>query len=99
MVRQGTRHIPLINSIPYLKDWLDEYPFSNNPNAPLISGLRQSLGKHLNRIIPLHEIYARYKQEYFPKLLSNPAIAPEEKQKIKILLTKPWNPYVRRHYN
>lgn len=94
--KTGTRHIPLINSIPYLKDWLDEYPFSNNPNAPLLSGLRQSLGKYLNRT-SLHETYARYKKDYFPKLLHNPAIAPEEKKKIKVLLTKPWNPYVRRH--
>ncbi len=70
--KTGTRHIPLFHSIPYLKAWLDEYPFSSNPNASLISGLRQSLGRHLNRT-SLHETYARYKEEYFPKLLSNPA--------------------------
>ena len=30
-----SRHIPLINSLPYLKDWLDEHPQQGNPNAPL----------------------------------------------------------------
>jgi integrase/recombinase XerD len=28
--KTGTRHIPLINSIPYLKDWLDEHPQRGN---------------------------------------------------------------------
>ena len=32
--KTGTRHIPLINSIPYLKDYLDhEHPQPRNPNA------------------------------------------------------------------
>ncbi|MFZ0405720.1 MAG: hypothetical protein WAL79_07835, partial [Nitrososphaeraceae archaeon] len=25
--KTGSRHIPLINSIPYVKDYLDEHPF------------------------------------------------------------------------
>lgn len=33
----------------------------------------------------------------FPKLLANPNIPSEDKQKIRELLKKPWNPYVRRH--
>lgn len=42
-------------------------------------------------------IYDDYKEKYFPKLLENPNIPPEDKQKIKELLKKPWNPYIRRH--
>jgi integrase/recombinase XerD len=34
--KTGTRTLPLINSIPYVKDWLDEHPQRANPNAPLI---------------------------------------------------------------
>jgi hypothetical protein len=30
----------------------------------------------------------------FPKLQDNPTIPPEDKQRIKRLLKKPWNPYV-----
>ena len=37
--KTGTRPIPLIDSIPYLKDYLDhEHPHPGNPNAPLIFG-------------------------------------------------------------
>jgi hypothetical protein len=48
-------------------------------------------------VISLHTIYDRYKTELFPKLLQDPNIAEEDKQKIKELLKKPWNPYIRRH--
>ncbi|MGC2572767.1 MAG: hypothetical protein WA364_14745 [Candidatus Nitrosopolaris sp.] len=33
--KTGTRHIPLIQSIPYIKHWLSDHPSRNNPNAPL----------------------------------------------------------------
>jgi hypothetical protein len=43
--KTGSRHIPLINSIPFLKDYLDhEHPQPSNPNLPLICGIRKSLG-------------------------------------------------------
>src|SRR5689334_6351596 len=39
--KTGTRPIPLINSIPYVKDWLDSHPLGSHPNAYLIcSGKR-----------------------------------------------------------
>ena len=43
--KTGQRHIPLINSIPYLKDWLDDHPVSGNPTSPLICGFGKSLGR------------------------------------------------------
>jgi integrase len=43
--KTGTRPIPLINSIPHLKDYLDhEHPMPLNNNAPLICGIGKSLG-------------------------------------------------------
>ena len=36
--KTGSRHIPLINSIPYVKDWLDEHPQNGNRNSALICG-------------------------------------------------------------
>jgi len=36
-------------------------------------------------------------RELFPRLLDDPNVLPEDKQRIRELLKKPWNPYVRRH--
>jgi hypothetical protein len=44
-----------------------------------------------------HRIYHDYKKEFFPGLLHNPHVTPEDKRKISELLKKPWNPYIRRH--
>ena len=38
-----------------------------------------------------------YKKVFFPKLLEDPKVSPEDKVKIRELLKKPWNPYIRRH--
>lgn len=34
--KTGTRHLPLIDSLPYLNDWLDHHPTRNNQNSYLI---------------------------------------------------------------
>ena len=95
--KTGSRSIPLINSIPYVKDYLDhEHPQPSNPNAPLICGIGKSLGRHIDPI-SIFKIYYDYKKQLFPKLLESPNILPEDKQRINELLKKPWNPYVRRH--
>jgi integrase len=96
--KTGSRHIPLIDSIPYVKDWISQHPHSGNPNSILLCGF----GKSLNRIMhitSIHGIYDDYKNKFFPKLLESPNVPPEDKQKIKDLLKKPWNPYIRRHYS
>ena len=95
--KTGTRHIPLIQSIPYIKDWLLNHPSRNNPNSPLIVRLgRNSMHKQLS-IKGLYGIYNNYKQEFFPKLLEDPTVSNEDKEKIRNLLAKPFNPYIRRH--
>ena len=95
--KTGTRFIPLINSIPYVKDYLDhEHAQPSNPNAPLICGMGRSLGRHILPV-SLCKIYSDYKKIIFPKLLESPNVLPEDKQRIKELLKKPWNPYIRRH--
>jgi hypothetical protein len=97
--KTGSRPIPLFNSIPYIKDYLNhEHPQSGNPNAPFICGLNKSLGRPILEI-SLLMMYDKYKKELFPKLLDydSPSVPPEDKQKIRELLKKPWNPYIRRH--
>ena len=40
--KTGTRSIPLINSIPYIKDWINQHPQGQNPNSILLCGFGKS---------------------------------------------------------
>jgi integrase len=95
--KTGRRPIPLINSLPYLKDYLNhDHPMSSNPNAPMICGVGKGLGKHIPSLRYSH-VYENFKKKVFPHLLDMPTVPPEDKKKIAELLKKPWNPYIRRH--
>src|SRR5919106_3299270 len=95
--KTGSRHIPLIDALPYIKDYIDhEHPNPGNQNAILFCGFKKSLGRPIE-VITLYQIYDRYKKEIFPRLLQDPNTPEEDKQKIRELLKKPWNPYIRRH--
>ena len=95
--KTGSRHIPLINSIPWLKDWLDQHPQRGNSNAFLIPTLAdRSFGRKISSLA-MNGVYRRYRLELFPKLLKDPSVSSEDKRKISELLKKPWNPYLRRH--
>ena len=96
--KTGSRHIPLIDSLPYIKDYLDhEHPQPTNFDASLFAGKRKSLGRQIC-VITLFAIYDNYKKMLFPKLLRNSVnVPPADKQRIRDLLRKPWNPYIRRH--
>jgi len=96
--KTGTRHIPLIQSIPYIKDWLSNHPSRNNLNGPLFVSLgKNSMGRQRLSMGGLYSIYKYYKEEFFPKLLEDPTVSSEDKEKIKSILAKPFNPYIRRH--
>ena len=96
--KTGSRHIPLIDSLLFIKDYIDhEHPQSTNVNSPLFAGTRKSLGRQLS-VTRLHTIYDKHKKDLFPKLLQNPVnVSPADKQRIRDLLREPWNPYIRRH--
>jgi len=97
--KTGNRSIPLFASIPYVKDWLDDHPQGRNSNVFLIPSLdkqHQKFGKRMKES-SLNGIYRRYKVEVFPKLLEDPKVTPEDKQRITDLLKKPFNPYIFRH--
>jgi integrase len=97
--KTGTRHMPLFSALPYIKDWLDSHPQRGNPNAYLIPSMDRKHRKFGNKMrsMSLNNIYRKYKLEFFPALLEDPKVSPEDKQKIRELLQKPWNPYIRRH--
>jgi hypothetical protein len=93
------RTVPLINSIPYIKDWIQEHRTGNNRNAFLFISLeKQSMYRNIPlKPISLANLYRQLKLDFFPRLLTNPDIHEEDKNKIRLLLEKPWNPYIRRH--
>lgn len=48
-----TGFVPLIQSAPYLQEWLSCHPYKNDPKAPLfIESKRRSKGKRYNRLMP-----------------------------------------------
>jgi hypothetical protein len=96
--KTGTRTLPLIDSLPYAIEWLDDHPLKNNPNAPLFVTLGdKGPGQQLRPDALLKQFIVRYKAEYFPRLLNDPSVSEEDKEKIMRLLRKPWNLYVFRH--
>lgn len=96
--KTGTRHVRLNNSYPRFKEWISHgHPYPGNPNSPLFCGTgRKNTGKRLARGT-MFELYNRYKKVHFPQLLQDPLVPEEDKRKIRDLLQKPWNPYIRRH--
>ena len=94
--KTGTRPIPLINSLPYLKDWIGDHPQRTNPNAYLFCGLKKNFGRALTRSA-LYSVYMHYREEVFPRLLQDTSVPTADKETIKELLKKPWNPYIQRH--
>jgi len=93
--KTGSRSIPLINSIPYIKDMLDNHPQKYNPNAYLIYN-EKAFGRPLT-IFGLFHMYKRYRTKIFPSLLKDPLLDANDKPKIQDLLNKPFNPYIMRH--
>jgi integrase len=91
------RTLPLIFSLPYIKDWLDSHSLSTNPDAFLFVSLADNnFGNRLTENA-LYKVYtSTYKKQYFPKLL-NEKIPDVDKSYIRNLLTKPWTPYIQRH--
>lgn len=94
-----SRTVPLILSLPYYRAWLERHPEPTNPNSFVFRSLMHR-EKYRNLHISsnaIHFIYYVLKKKHFPKLLERPDVPPEDKQRIRELLLKPWNPYIRRH--
>ena len=98
--KTGTGPILLTCSYPYVRDWLNEHPFRNEPNAKLICNLltggsikadslctvMKQLRKRIMRLLESHN-------NSLPLVIDK-----EEKEKLEYLVkTKKWNPYCIRH--
>ena len=84
---KNTRHIPLFSALPSIKDWLDSHPQRGNSNAYLIPSMDRKHRKFGNKMksVSMNIIYRNYKLGFFPALLDDPKVTPENKQKIESL--------------
>ena len=93
--KTGTGPILLTCSFPYVRDWLNEHPFKNEPNARLICNL------YNGSPITADSLWTVMKQlrTRIIRLIETGSITDnEEHQKLEYLLkTKKWNPYCIRH--
>jgi hypothetical protein len=94
------RTVPLINSIPFLKDWLiTSHPYGESKNHFIFPSLNRR-SKMRNKQLDSHSLnvlYSNMKRKLFPRLLEDANIPIEDKLIIRELLTKPFYPYLRRH--
>ncbi|MGA9152133.1 MAG: hypothetical protein WBZ36_16275 [Candidatus Nitrosopolaris sp.] len=91
--KTGERALPLIDSIPYVTQWISLHPQGSNREAILLPN-RQT-GKTI-QVDAMLKAYKDYKK-FFTSLLSSEDVPEGDKKKIEELLRKRWNPYVHRH--
>ncbi|MDP9290505.1 MAG: tyrosine-type recombinase/integrase [Thermoproteota archaeon] len=93
-----SRTLPLIASIPYVKEWIQEHPLRSNPKSWLfVSYSRQNRFGQLTRDGLLKRYEEQYRNRYFHNLLDKSYVPERDKAYIRNMLTKPWNLYVFRH--
>ena len=93
--KTGSGPILLTSSFPYVRDWLNEHPFKNSPEARIICNL------YNGKPVGPEAIWTMMSQlrGRISRMLENGAITDkEERKKMEYLLrTKRWNPYCIRH--
>jgi integrase len=90
-----SRTLPLIFSLPYLKQWIQAHPFGTSPESWLfISFSKQNNLGCITRDGLLKKYEQYYKKRFFPKLLNQENVPERDKAYIRDMLTKPfsqWN--------
>ncbi|MGA9168672.1 MAG: hypothetical protein WBZ20_00820 [Nitrososphaeraceae archaeon] len=93
--KTGTGPILLTSSFPYVRDWLNEHPFRNEPNARLICN------RYTGGAVKPEAMWSmmKYLRSRIVSLIKEDSIAnKEERENLEYLLrTKKWNPYCIRH--
>jgi hypothetical protein len=93
--KTGTGPILLTCSFPYVRDWLNDHPFRNEPNARLICN------SYTGGSIKPEAMWTmmKYLRSRIIRLIKEKSIADtEEREKLEYFLgTKKWNPYCIRH--
>jgi integrase len=92
LVRGGKtkpRTLPLIDSIPYVKDWIANHPTSDNPESWLfVSVSKNTFGSKLSYDGLSGHYKYYYRNRYFPKLLQDASLPDPDKSFIRNMLTK-----------
>jgi integrase len=92
------RTIPLIDSIPYVKELISNHPSGTNSESWLFtSNSNTTFGSKLTYDGITYQYKYFYKNKYFPNLLENITVPDADKAIIRNLLTKPWTLYIFRH--
>jgi integrase len=93
-----SRTLPLISSLPYLKQYLQVHPQGTNPGAWLfISYSKQNNLGRITRDGLLKKYVQYYKKRFFPSLLEADSVSERDKAYIRNMLLKPFSLYVFRH--
>jgi hypothetical protein len=93
--KTGAGPVLLTCSFPYVRDWLNQHPFRNEPNAKLICNLRN--GSPL-KPKALWNMMIELRKRMIRLLQTGEIVDTNEMEKIDYLLkTKKWNPYCIRH--
>ena len=93
--KTGTGPILLTMSFPYVRDWLNEHPFKNEPNARLICNL---LNGAPIKSEALHTMMKQLKKRIFRLIETGEIKDNEEKEKMILLISnKGFDPYCIRH--
>ncbi|MGD9672083.1 MAG: tyrosine-type recombinase/integrase [Candidatus Nitrosocosmicus sp.] len=93
-----SRTVPLLSSLPYIKEWIQEHPIRDNHNSWLFIALsKNNFGCKISLDGLLRHYKDQYRDRYFPKLLNDENIPEVDKAFIRNLLTKPFTLYVLRH--
>jgi integrase/recombinase XerD len=93
--KTGSGPILLTFSFPYVRDWLNEHPFKNEPNARLVCNLITGAPVKPSAIWDM----MRQLKIKIKRLLDNNEITDKkERESLQYLVnTKKWNPYCIRH--
>ncbi|MGH9980970.1 MAG: hypothetical protein ACRD6U_05385 [Nitrososphaeraceae archaeon] len=93
--KTGSCPILLTTSFPYVRDWLNEHPFKNEPNVRLICNL---LNGAALKSYAIWKVMTQLRSRIIRLLEKGEITDEKEKESLKFLLsTKKWNPYCIRH--
>jgi integrase/recombinase XerD len=93
--KTGSGPILLTCSFPYVRDWLNEHPFKNSPDARVICNLMNGAPVGPDAMWTMMK---QLKNRILRLLETGSIIDKDERQKLEYLLkTKKWNPYCIRH--
>ena len=93
--KTGTGPILLTTSFPYVRDWLNEHPFKNEPNSRLICNLINGAPITADNI---DKVMKQLRERIIRLLKKGETNNKDEREKLEYLLkTRKWNPYCIRY--